>query len=66
MKDFDWQGKRKSEQPIWGFIAPFLEFISLLFSPLFRSFLQPGNLEVRLGHVKRDALVTYWLPGRDG
>jgi hypothetical protein len=49
----------------------FLCFFSFRFSPLslppFSLFLQPGNLEVRLRHgKKRDALVTYWLPGRDG
>ena len=67
MEDFDWQGKRKVSSRFgdWGFVASLLEFFfSLLFflfafSPLslppffpFSLFLQPGNLEVRLGHVE--------------
>jgi hypothetical protein len=52
----------------WNFSLLFFLFA---FSPLplfpFSLFLQPGNLEVRLGHVEtREGLVTYGLPGRDG
>jgi hypothetical protein len=75
MEDFDWQGKRKVSsrfgdlsRPSWNFSLLFFLFA---FSPLppffpFSLFLQPGNLEVRLGHETREGLVTYGLPGRDG
>jgi hypothetical protein len=75
MEDFDWQGKRKVSSRFGDLSRPWnfsLLFFLFAFSPLppffpFSLFLQPGNLEVRLGHVEtREGLVTYGLPGRDG
>jgi hypothetical protein len=74
MEDFDWQGKRKVSSRFGDLSRPWnfsLLFFLFAFSPLppffpFSLFLQPGNLEVRLGHETREGLVTYGLPGRDG
>ena len=70
MEDFDWQGKRKVSsrfgdlsRPSWNFSLLFFLFA---FSPLppffpFSLFLQPGNLEVRLGRRNPRRLGHIWV-----